>query len=64
MSQSVSPCIRVCRIDAATGWCLGCGRTTDEVARWFYLPPETRAAVLADLPRRRALTVRPTAQAG
>ena len=27
-----SPCINVCRMDAATGWCAGCLRTIDEMA--------------------------------
>ena len=27
-----SPCIAVCRMDAATGWCEGCLRTLDEIA--------------------------------
>jgi predicted Fe-S protein YdhL (DUF1289 family) len=29
-----SPCINVCRIDAATGLCEGCYRTLDEIAAW------------------------------
>ncbi len=29
-----SPCISVCRMDAATGWCEGCFRTLDEIAAW------------------------------
>ncbi|RZJ25744.1 MAG: DUF1289 domain-containing protein [Haliea sp.] len=29
-----SPCISVCRMDAATGWCEGCLRTLDEIAGW------------------------------
>jgi predicted Fe-S protein YdhL (DUF1289 family) len=29
-----SPCISVCRIDAASGLCTGCLRTLDEIAGW------------------------------
>lgn len=29
-----SPCISVCRMDAATGWCEGCFRTIDEIREW------------------------------
>jgi predicted Fe-S protein YdhL (DUF1289 family) len=29
-----SPCVGVCRMDAASGYCLGCWRTLDEIARW------------------------------
>lgn len=29
-----SPCISVCRMSAATGWCEGCFRSRDEIAGW------------------------------
>jgi predicted Fe-S protein YdhL (DUF1289 family) len=29
-----SPCVGVCRMDAASGYCLGCWRTLDEIAHW------------------------------
>lgn len=29
-----SPCIGVCRMDPASGWCEGCLRTIDEIAAW------------------------------
>ena len=29
-----SPCISICRINAATGWCEGCFRTGAEIAGW------------------------------
>ena len=28
-----SPCIDLCRVDPGSGWCLGCARTNDEIAR-------------------------------
>ena len=32
-----SPCINLCRIDPATGWCAGCLRTLEEIAAWSRL---------------------------
>ena len=32
-----SPCISVCRVDAATEFCEGCFRTLDEIAAWGRL---------------------------
>ena len=55
LPPSVSPCIDVCEMDAATGWCAGCLRTLDEIARWSALDEPRRRAVLAALPQRREL---------
>lgn len=49
-----SPCVKVCLVDPATGLCLGCFRTLDEIAGWSTMSPEARRAVLADLPARAA----------
>ncbi len=49
-----SPCIGTCRLDAATGWCLGCARDAVELTRWRELDGSAQAAVWADLPRRKA----------
>jgi uncharacterized protein len=51
----VSPCINICRMDDATGWCVGCGRTIDEIVRWGTTSDEDRDAVMAVLPERMAL---------
>lgn len=40
-----SPCIDVCRMDAATGWCDGCLRTIDEIAGWSSFDDDTKRAV-------------------
>lgn len=48
-----SPCISICRMDAATGWCEGCLRTLDEIAAWGRLDDTGRLAVLRLLPARR-----------
>lgn len=47
-----SPCINVCRIDAPTGWCEGCGRTIGEIAGWLTMDEGARAEVTAALPAR------------
>ena len=49
-----SPCVNVCVIDRATGWCKGCGRTLGEIAGWGMASPVEKQAVLARLPGRRA----------
>ncbi len=54
-----SPCINVCRMDPATGWCVGCRRTLDEIAAWGAMGDEARRAVLRQLPARRAALARP-----
>lgn len=47
-----SPCVLVCSIDTDTGWCFGCGRTRDEIARWTTIDAAARRAVMAVLPER------------
>jgi predicted Fe-S protein YdhL (DUF1289 family) len=49
-----SPCISVCQIDEASGYCMGCYRTIDEIRDWIILPPDERLAVMARLATRRA----------
>ena len=48
-----SPCISVCQIDDATGLCLGCRRTIDEIRDWIIMLPDERQAVLQRLAERR-----------
>lgn len=49
-----SPCVRVCVVHPQTGYCLGCGRTVEEIARWPRMTAEERRAVLAVLGEREA----------
>lgn len=49
-----SPCTSVCRIDARSGWCEGCMRTIDEIARWGTMGDAQRLDVWARLSERRA----------
>jgi predicted Fe-S protein YdhL (DUF1289 family) len=50
----VTPCVQVCVVDGQSGLCLGCFRTLGEIAGWSGLGEETRAALMAELPGRRA----------
>ena len=47
-----SPCVAICTMDEASGWCRGCGRTIREIANWSAKPPEERRAILMSLPPR------------
>jgi uncharacterized protein len=62
-----SPCVNVCKMDEASGWCTGCLRTLDEIAWWSQLDEEDKRAVLQQLPQRRvqwlARQTNPPAQA-
>ncbi len=49
-----TPCIKVCFLDDASGLCLGCFRTADEIAGWIGLSPAERDALMAELPARRS----------
>ncbi|HYB09499.1 MAG TPA: DUF1289 domain-containing protein [Alphaproteobacteria bacterium] len=49
VGDTLSPCIGVCRLDPATGRCLGCRRTIAEIAAWSGLSPRERAAIVARL---------------
>lgn len=48
-----SPCIGVCRMDAASGLCEGCLRTIDEIMVWGAQDEASRRAVMRLLPARR-----------
>ena len=54
-----SPCVKICTLDARSGLCLGCGRTIDEIARWFAMSDAERARVMAELSNRRAAMAEP-----
>ncbi|MBB3998201.1 DUF1289 domain-containing protein [Aureimonas pseudogalii] len=49
-----SPCIALCVLDTATGWCRGCGRTIEEIMAWGGASDIRKAEILADLPARLA----------
>jgi hypothetical protein len=49
-----SPCRQVCVLDPVTELCIGCGRTSTEIAGWMATTAEERRAILAQLPERLA----------
>ena len=40
-----SPCISVCRMDAASGFCEGCLRTIAEIAGWSRMDDDGKRSV-------------------
>lgn len=58
-----SPCINVCRMDAASKFCVGCYRTIDEITIWSRTDDAQRARILAEVARRREEHARPGAAA-
>ena len=47
-----SPCIGVCELNGA-GFCIGCHRSGEEIARWLQLADALRLHLMNDvLPRR------------
>ncbi|WP_155478625.1 DUF1289 domain-containing protein [Rhodoplanes serenus] len=49
-----TPCIKVCTVDRASGLCVGCGRSLDEIAEWADLSAAARRRIMAELPARLA----------
>jgi predicted Fe-S protein YdhL (DUF1289 family) len=50
-------------MDEASGWCLGCRRTLEEIAQWSMMDDETKRAVWGQLRQRRAGRMPPVAPA-
>jgi uncharacterized protein len=48
-----SPCNKVCRIDARTGWCEGCLRTLHEIGAWSQLDDADKRDVVEQLAQRK-----------
>ena len=66
MNALPSPCISVCQLDPISGQCLGCYRTSAEIAAWCSMSPEAQVELLEALRQRRAETTgvkrRPTSR--
>ena len=52
-----SPCVSVCRMDAASGWCEGCLRTLDEIAVWSRLGHDAKRGVWQIIEQRAAVSL-------
>lgn len=53
MTDPPSPCIAVCVLDPASGYCRGCFRTIAEITAWVTMPAAEKRRVLDTLDRRR-----------
>ena len=51
--EVASPCVNVCKMNAATGWCEGCQRSIAEIASWSTYSAAQKRDVLAQLPARK-----------
>jgi hypothetical protein len=60
MAAIESPCNKVCVVDAASGLCIGCGRTLTEIGGWIAMTPEERRRIMAELPARLATLPQPS----
>ncbi|WEA27824.1 MULTISPECIES: DUF1289 domain-containing protein [Rhizobium] len=49
-----TPCIHVCSLVSATGFCAGCGRTLQEIGSWASYSDAERRRIMALLPARLA----------
>ena len=48
-----TPCTNVCELDAASGVCLGCGRSLAEIAGWATMTSAERRRVMGELATRK-----------
>ena len=48
-----SPCVQICRISMATGWCEGCQRRLEEIGAWSGLDEAGKRAVWRRIRARR-----------
>lgn len=48
-----TPCTRICQIETGTGWCIGCGRTLEEIAGWSQFSDSERREIMSSLAARR-----------
>lgn len=44
-----SPCVNICSMDPHDGYCEGCRRTLDEIARWTIMDAAERDRIMAEL---------------
>lgn len=52
-----SPCIGVCSIDEASGYCAGCYRTVDEIKAWLDMSVQSQLALVNELEQRQAQSI-------
>lgn len=47
-----SPCVDICQMDSESGFCVGCGRTIEEIANWSSYTNEKKKNILKQLKSR------------
>ncbi len=47
-----SPCQQICVIDPQSGFCIGCGRTGQEISRWSLMSTAERREICQKLDAR------------
>jgi uncharacterized protein len=52
--EIASPCVRDCRVDQVTGFCVGCFRTLTEISYWATYTQQQRRRILRFVEARRA----------
>ncbi len=50
ISKVVSPCIKICTLQ--NNFCIGCGRSTQEIAEWSTASKKRKEEILERLPDR------------
>ena len=44
-----TPCIKVCKVDSEKGYCIGCLRTLDEIARWSQVDNAEKEQIYTEI---------------
>lgn len=52
IEKPASPCVRICTLDDER-FCVGCGRSMDEIVAWARMSAKEQWALLAELDLRR-----------
>lgn len=47
-----SPCVKLCTVHPVERICIGCLRSIEEITAWGRMTPDTRSAIMAELPSR------------
>ena len=47
ISKLISPCVKICKVENDT--CIGCGRTTHEIAEWFNASDKRKREIIEGL---------------
>ena len=53
--EAESPCVKICVMHPDANLCIGCYRSTAEIAAWSRMTTEERREIMAKLPARKPL---------